>query len=672
MTSTVPLPPPPIGALAVGANYHPHDSDRGTWIRDLDLMAEAGFRVLRAGHLAWDSYEPRDGEFDFAWFDEFLDLARERGNAVILDIAARPAPAWLHRKHPSIDIVNVHGKREHANHRYMEDVGDPAYVTHAVRFAEAMTAHFAPHPAVVAFGIDNEPGSGPYSYSESVRARFITWLQHRYTTVETLDRAWGGQRWSRRLSDFDEIDLPRSGFHEGPLERLIDFRTFVSDEIVASHTALIDAVQRHARGKILTGNQWYFVEGDDGRYFDYAPIAASGRITRGGGGLYPHNSQADKRTLYHALSVIARVQFESTTPYWATESTTETAVTGAVRKAAYASLLLGNQLMCAWTWQSHHAGEERFLQGLVDWDGQPNGKYEEYRRIAEEFRAIEAFGFPYIPRADVALGFSFASQLSSAALPELHDRQLDAAFNTVLELNVDARIVDIATSALDTRVLVLPGMATIDARTAERVRAFVEAGGTAVMTSGSGWFDANGKILSSTRPGLLDDVFGIRLGSYRETHILNEATEGARSGTELRIDLCGRTIATTATRFDDVHLRGADVAATIVGLDREYPAVTVNRFGSGRAVYLALPAREELLDAVLARELDLQGIAPALAVPRGVIARRTDDRHALLVNLAPEPRDIVLPSPGTSVFSGRALGDEFTLSPHDAEFITLS
>ena len=56
--------------LYVGANYHPHDDKNIDKIKtDIQLMKEAGFNVVRMGHLAWDSYEPSEGKFDFAWFD---------------------------------------------------------------------------------------------------------------------------------------------------------------------------------------------------------------------------------------------------------------------------------------------------------------------------------------------------------------------------------------------------------------------------------------------------------------------------------------------------------------------------------------------------------------------------------------------------------------------------
>ena len=61
----------------------------------------------------------------------------------------------------------------------MDDVGDPNYQEYAVRFADKLTKHYGKHPALMAFGIDNESSDGSISYSETVRQRFITWLKNR-------------------------------------------------------------------------------------------------------------------------------------------------------------------------------------------------------------------------------------------------------------------------------------------------------------------------------------------------------------------------------------------------------------------------------------------------------------------------------------------------------------
>jgi hypothetical protein len=62
------------------------------------MMRDAGIAVVRLGHLAWDTFEPADGEFRFEWFDEVMDLMRDNGIGVILDIAVWPAPLWPRRR----------------------------------------------------------------------------------------------------------------------------------------------------------------------------------------------------------------------------------------------------------------------------------------------------------------------------------------------------------------------------------------------------------------------------------------------------------------------------------------------------------------------------------------------------------------------------------------------
>ncbi len=158
--------------LYVGANYHPHDNKQPEKIKnDIQLMKDAGLNVVRMGHLAWDSYEPSDGKFDFKWFDNVMDMMNEAGIKVILDIAIRPAPIWLHHKYPSIDIVDANGDVLYPNHRYMEDIGDPMYQKYALRFTDTLTKQYGKHPALLAFGIDNESGDGRISYSETARAK---------------------------------------------------------------------------------------------------------------------------------------------------------------------------------------------------------------------------------------------------------------------------------------------------------------------------------------------------------------------------------------------------------------------------------------------------------------------------------------------------------------------
>lgn len=652
--------------LYVGANYHPHDDKNPEKIaRDIRLMQEAGFNVTRLGHLAWDSFEPSDGVFDFEWFDRVMDGMAEAGIKVILDLAVRPAPIWLHRLYPSIDVTDASGNRLYPNHRYMDDVGDPMYQKYALRFVDAVTKRYARHPALLAFGIDNEPGDGPISYSETVRQRFVHWLEQKYGTVDALNKAWAAQRWSRWMNKFDEVGLPMSGQTQGAPERMLDFRRFVSDELNGFYKKMMDLVNANAPGVLLNTNAWYY---SPLKYFDYAPIAYSGQLTRQGCGFYPGGSLKAPWGLMNSLYGIFRIQFESENPFWCNEFTTVTAVPGSIRRSAYATLMYGNQMVCGWTWQSMHGGEEQYLEGMLDWDGVPNRKYEEYKQIASEFKKIAPY-LPYRPKADVGIAYSFDSQMASASFPESHDSQVQSCFNLFFDRNIDVKMLDVHWSKLPYKLLFVPGLAVVDEETADKLRAYVRDGGTVVMTSYSAMVDETGKVFSTTLPGRLSDVFGIRVAGFEETEAMNELSPRSYTGQKMTVSYRGQSIDTQSPRFDVIELKGARQLGSIESLHRSYPIITEHRYGKGRAIYVGLPARGECLTPILEELLTELSIPRGPEVPRWVMARDIDSTHTLYLNLNATPQTISLKGKGKGILSGDAYEGSFVLQPYEPELV---
>lgn len=48
-------------------------------------------------------------KFTFEWFDKVIDKMQANGIRVILDIPGLPAPIWLHRQFPGLDIIAQNG-----------------------------------------------------------------------------------------------------------------------------------------------------------------------------------------------------------------------------------------------------------------------------------------------------------------------------------------------------------------------------------------------------------------------------------------------------------------------------------------------------------------------------------------------------------------------------------
>jgi beta-galactosidase len=652
--------------LYIGTNYHPHDDKNIEKIRsDIQLMKAAGFNVVRMGHLAWDSYEPSEGNFDFEWFDKVMDMMNQAGIKVILDIAVRPAPIWLHRKFPSIDVVDANGHELYPNHRYMDDVGDPNYQQYAIRYTDAITKRYANHPALLAFGIDNESGDGPISYSETARERFVTWLKNKYVTIDNLNKAWASQRWSRRINSFEEVAFPVSGLVVGAPERVLDFRRFISDAINQFLFRVLDKVKANAPNALTNTNAWYF---SPLRYFDYSEIAYSGKMTRQGEGFYPGNSLITNWGVMNSAFGISRIQFESKNPFWCSEFTTHNAVPNSIRKSAYATLIYGNQMVCGWTWQSMIGGEEQYLEGMLDWDGIPNRKYEEYKKIATEFKKIGKY-FPYKPQPEVGLAFSFPSQIASSAFPEQQENQLQACWNLFYWRNMDANVVEISRSSLKYKLLFVPGVTVMDEITAAKIRKFVENGGTVVMTSNSAFVDETGKVFSTTRPGRLSDVFGIRIANFEETEAYNELSHKSYKGKKLEFTYKGKAVDIESERFDVIEPKEAEVIGRITSLDKDYPIMTSNKYGKGRAIYVGLPADSSVLSPLLDELIAQLNIKKGPDVPSGVMARQIDKNHYLYLNVSGESKEIPMKGRSRSILFDKDYNGNFVVAPYEPEFI---
>lgn len=139
-----------------GAPYYPEHWDAATREKDPEWMAEAGFNVVRMAEFAWDLMEPREGEFNFALFDETIARLGEKGIVTILCTPTATPPRWLTRAHPDVLRVNAdgatmqHGSRQHAC------PSSPVFRAYSRAITQAMAAHFADNLHVVGWQTDNE------------------------------------------------------------------------------------------------------------------------------------------------------------------------------------------------------------------------------------------------------------------------------------------------------------------------------------------------------------------------------------------------------------------------------------------------------------------------------------------------------------------------------------
>ncbi len=649
---------PGPGQLFVGTCYQPVDRSPEQIRQDIVLMKQAGFTMVRMGDLSWDAFEPSEGQFEFAWFDQILEQMNQAGIKVILDIGGSPAPIWLHHKHPSVNMVNEQGATVQAAERYMEDISDPIYRQHLIRFADELTRHYAHNPALAAIGYNNEIGNGVMSYSEGDRQRFIEWLKAKYGTIEKLNKAWATQRWSRHLNSFDEVQLPYAN-GPSPPERYLDLRRFWSDVTISVLEDLEKVRERNVPGLPAVSNLW---DTAGRRGFDYLSSYRK-YVSYGAEGFYPSNP------LDVSLGALL-VKGDLSTSAWFNEFVTGGGgyyggPKGIIRMWAYLALIDYGQTFLAWTFNTHRGGEEQALFGLLDHDGTPSWKYAEFKQIASEFSKLQHFGFPRYHKPDVAVAYSFESNMASrppssntarSYFSVGYTEQVESALQPFFEDNIDVAVINIGHSRLAYKLLVVPADYLMDAVSAEAIRDYVRGGGTVIMTAFSAKVDENNQWFDTPLPGRLSDVFGIRTAEFY------------RPSTPPEISLNGKTEKASIGFYEVLEPRTAKPIAVFTNTPEKSPAITVNTFGKGRAIYVAVPAQVSVLG-LLVRSLyaDLR-IDKGPETPSGVYARVVEGR-TLYVNTTGEEKTVTIHGTQHGVISGASYVGEIRLKPYDADLI---
>ena len=191
------------------------------------------------------------------------------------------------------------------------------------------------------------------------------------------------------------------------------------------------------------------------------------------------------------------------------------------------------------------------------------------------------------------------------------------------------------------------------------------------MTGYSAVADTTNQVFSTTRPGLLNDVFGIRLGSYEEIENMNEISKISYKGKKVRVDYKGKSIESESPRYDIIEPKGAEVLANINSLDKNYPVITSNKFGKGRAIYIGLPARGEVLSPLLDELIRELSIKKGPDVPSGVLARQIDKNHYLYLNVSGEPKEIQMKGNTRSILFDKDYNGNITIAPYEPEFIEI-
>ena len=654
-----------------GVDYYPEHWPEERWQIDARLMAEAGFNVVRLAEFAWSKMEFNEGQYDFDWLDRAIAILQSHNINVVLGTPTASAPPWLMSKSPELFRVREDGLRVTFGNRREYCTNNSLYLEYTSRIVTKMAEHYAHHPAVIGWQIDNE--FGDRCYCPICAQGFQTWLRSRYEALDELNQKWGTVFWSHIYNDWTEIPVPLTTGGSPNPSLALDFYRFCSDSYVAYQQIQIDLLRAKCPDHFITHNFMGF-KYDRLNYFDLAR-----NLDVVAWDIYPRmqwtmeqGTDPSANALNHATMRGLKAKnfwvMEQQAGPGGWEMLSVSPRPGELRLWAYQSIAHGADAIVFFRWRTARFGTEQYWHGLLDHDAHLSRRYQEIKRMGAEMKQIGTEILGSRVNSSMAMMLSYDSRFAFQIQPNNprfsypeHFHQIYRAF---YEQHVSIDVIAPEADVSSYRLIVAPALHLVTDTVAESLKNYVSAGGTLVVTQRTGVKDESNLVVNQRLPGLLAEICGIEVEEYDSlsSHMQNsvefvipEFTEGTCVTVGVLCDILKPTSATVVARYTQDYYAGK-------------PAITLNRFGGGYVVYVGAvgePQLYNLLAKWLLETTNLQDMSP---MPVGVeVTQRThkDKNLHFVLNHNNSPQTFHLPQAYLNLLNGAQLEGDVQVAPFD-------
>ncbi|WP_406250314.1 beta-galactosidase [Microbacterium sp. M] len=657
-----------LGGIAYGGDYNPEQWDRATWVEDVRLMCEAGVNLVTVGVFSWSSLEPRDGHFTFGWLDEIIDLLWSNGIAVDLATPNAAPPPWL-AGHTDTLLVERDGRRVSIGSRGHFCPSSELYRDRSRRIASALAERYRNHPAIALWHIGNEYHA--HCFCDTCDSRFRGWLQHRYGSLEELNDRWGTTFWSQGYDAWDQVHLPsKVRGHVNPTREL-DFSRFTSEVQHELFLAERDILRAAAPGIPITTNFMAFfplidyrrwAEGVDVVSLDMYPDPAVP------GSLIEAAFQYDlMRSLRHGQPWLLLEQASSAVSQWQVNVAKSPE---RMRLGSYQAVARGADSVMFFQWRASRYGQEKFHSAMVPHGGESTDTWRAVRALGQELDTLRDVPGSRI-RAEAAIVWDWDNKwaVEGAAHPLNSFSYRDVVmehYRALWRTGVHADVISLDDDLSAYRVIVVPNQYLLSQHAADALRRFVENGGHVLVSYFSGIVDEHDHVaLPGYAPGLRETI-----GAH--VRDITAIREGEAIPLVVSMEIADLPGSAAAMRWqDDIGLETATALVSYgSGRFAGRPAVTDNRLGAGRAIYVGTTLDEGLLGAIMSDLVKTAGVRPPLSAPADVevVERRSEAASYLFaLNHSDEARNVVLEREAIDRLTGVAYssGHTLELAPQD-------
>lgn len=658
--------------IVFGGDYNPEQWPRDVWDEDVALMKEAGVNLVSLGVFSWSALEINDGEFDFEWLDEAMDLLGANGISVNLATPNASPPPWLATQHPETLMVERDGTRVSVGSRGHFCPSSPMYRDRSRRMAHRLGERYASHPALAMWHIGNEYHSNCFcDYCDS---NFRRWLQAKYENLAVLNERWGTTLWGQCYSDWSQVHLPKPVRGSVNPARELDFARFNSnlqkELFVAEKHILLSATPDVP---VTTNFMQFFPLNDYHRWAPELDVVSFDS--------YPDPRRQDAfiraafnfdlmRSIGGGEPWYLLEQAANAVSQWSLNLVRQP---GTARLGSYQALAHGADAIMFFQWRASRFGQEKFHSAMLPHGGTETRSWQEVRRLGNELRELKNLTGAR-SEADVAIVWDWENwwAVEGVAHP-------DNGFNypaTVMRhyaplwkagVGVDVITLDADLSAY--KALIVPNQYAISPEQQAVVEKFIDNGGHVLISYFSGIVDHDDMVIANGYPGGLRSIIGAHI---RELSPLVPEDAVKTSGEQ---DSGLPAVFSASSWQDDLVLESGHALAHYGdGYLQGQPAIVENLRGAGSATYLASEFDEAVMEAIVRRILDRAGTHRLQDAPLGVeVAERKNQAGTFLflLNHSEAAAGLTLQRAGRDLITGDeyAANDPLHLSGRDVAVI---
>lgn len=588
--------------MYIGVDYYPEQWPRERWETDLQLMKELGINVVRIAEFGWSIMEPKEGEFDFRLYDEAIELIQQYGFDVVLGTPTATPPAWLIEKYPDVLPVDDHGHVIGFGARRHYTVNSEVFQVLSKRVVKEMGKRYGNHPAVIGWQVDNEYGheKSDRSYGEIDKKAFQEWLEKKYGDLHSLNDRWGTVFWSQTYTKWTQIPVPRKVYQEHNPSLLLDFDRFCADSYTNYNRLQVETLRQYVEERqFITHNFVYSGLAQDQKEiakdldfisFDNYPVW--------GGLADPISPAAIARQHdlcrgtkngkgFWVMEELSGAQGWSQIGYLPRP--------GHLKLWTYQAMSRGAEAIVYFRWRAARFGTEQFCHGILDHDGKPRRKYDEVKEVIDSLRGFADEWIASDYSADVAFYHDPENEWAWQIQPQSDQFDYVKEFLRFYEpahaMNAQGNIIRDDEDLSKYKVVVVPIYFLTKTDFNDKLKKYVENGGTVIFSYRTGVKDEDNVVTDKTLPGELADLCGIEVHEYES---LRENKSSQVKG--IRGPLSGME-STVNVWCDYIEPDTAEVLATYNdSWFQDKAAVTRNKYGKGTVYYVGCGLSAEMMN----------------------------------------------------------------------------